>query len=100
MSYPQGLDEYPTDLLVEELRRRALAIHEGNCIYCGRPPEADPCKMDEMHAASSPPNARKALYDKCNQEAWNTLSSNAVLCRFLEQHALQGAFVSWLETQE
>lgn len=56
MSYPIGLDEYPTAKLREELDNRELALAVGRCDYCGRPGDSNVCRFPERHAV-----AQKAL---------------------------------------
>ena len=61
MSYPIGLDEYPTAKLREELENRELALAVGRCGYCG---QLGPIRAGSPSATLRPP----VLKDK--HEAW------------------------------
>jgi len=69
MSYPIGLDEYPTAKLREELENRELALAVGRCDYCGRLGNTNACRFPERHA-----QAAKVLKDK--EEAWKRQIEN------------------------
>ena len=56
MSFPQSLDEIPTDKLIVELARRKSEVAAGLCSYCGRTPGERPCKFPERHRLNEPFN--------------------------------------------
>lgn len=57
MTAPQGLDEYTSEELVDEIMLRQARRHAERCDYCNRLPEADACKFPERHNLSTPPPA-------------------------------------------
>lgn len=50
MSYPKDLDEYDEGELLAEVATRQTARRLGQCDYCYRPRDTEPCKMETRHA--------------------------------------------------
>jgi hypothetical protein len=49
MSYPRDLDEFRTQELEAELKRRRERLEVGNCDYCNRAGDSKPCMYSERH---------------------------------------------------
>lgn len=96
MSYRLDLDEMSTETLVEELRRRGEQLSLGNCTYCGRSPEANTCKLEDVHNAGMAADAAKALHDAGDRKGWDASKRMNEPCAFINQHALSNAFQIWL----
>lgn len=53
MTYAKDLDEYDTQELEAELKRRAKLTKKGRCTYCKKSVDAPACRFPERHSKKS-----------------------------------------------
>lgn len=49
MSYPKDIEDYTTEELLVEVKRRLACKARGQCHYCLRPHDTSPCKFPNVH---------------------------------------------------
>lgn len=96
MSYRLDLDEYDVDRLVEELRHRGDQLAQGLCDYCGRAPDAEPCRMKDRHTVTDAADASRALHDAGDRKGWDASKRMNEPCAFINSLGLGSVFQDWL----